>query len=139
MQGEAAMYPPLSRYLEVRGFKVATSIRPSAGSPREYDVVGVKPRTRRTVTIEAKISHFRRAYNQALLRLLVSDIVYVSFPHRYAKHVALVYGDELLRTGIGLLSVDGRSVRSVLRPHPSDVVSAARRDALISMVVNSGA
>ena len=131
------MYPPIARYLERQGFQVATSVRPAAGSAREYDVVGVKPRVRRTVTVEAKIGHFWRAYNQALFRLLVSDLVYVSFPHRYAQHVIRTYKDDLARAGIGLLSVDGGNVRRALLPQPSEAVNNSRREALITMVVES--
>ena len=131
---ERSMYPHLGSYLERRGYEVSVGVRPRPGSPREFDVVGVRTREREAVTIEAKNGHFSSAFRQAALRMFVSDYVYVSFPRTYARFAARVHGDCLAQAGIGLLAVDGCRVRMLSPARRSEFVSAERRDALISMV-----
>ncbi len=135
MVSESAMYPVLRKYLERRGYRVASQIRPARGSPREYDVVGVRMRERRAVTIEAKNGHFQAALAQAALRRLVSDQVFVSFPWDYARFVCRRHEGVLRDTGIGLLAVRGSRVRQMMPATVSPDVDESRRDALIERVL----
>lgn len=136
-QPEAALYPPLVRYLEGRGYRVTVRVHPRRGSPRELDVVGVKPRLGQVAVVEAKTSHFPAAFEQALLRLLISDLVYVSFPHAFACSAASRYGDVLRGAGIGLLAVSENRTRELLTPRKSESVSPNRRADLINMVLDA--
>lgn len=135
MTTESAMYPVLREYLERRGYCAASEIRPARGSPREYDVVGVRLRERLAVTIEAKNGHFRAALAQAELRRLVSDRVFVSFPWDYARFVRGRHAGALRDSGIGLLAVRGSRVRQLMPAMVSPNVDQTRREALIERVL----
>lgn len=136
-QPESALYPPLVRYLEGRGYRVTVGVHPRRGSPRELDVVGVKPRLGQVAVVEAKTSHFPAAFEQALLRLLISDLVYVSFPQGFARSAAHRYDSVLRGAGIGLLAVSENRTRELLAPRKSTSVSPDRRAALIDMVMGA--
>jgi hypothetical protein len=127
---EASMYPPLGRFLMRIGYKIGYQVRPRQGSQRIYDVVGIRPRLNEAAVIEAKLDHFHRAYSQAALRLFVADYVYVSFPMAYARRVMESQMERFRDDGIGLLGLNGTSVRQLVAPRRSDCVSSVRRSRL---------
>lgn len=134
---EASLYPPIGRFLARRGYQVGYQVRPRPGSPRSFDVVGVHSRSRRTVAVEAKLDHFQRTLNQALLRRYVADLVYVSFPASYARRVARNHRGVLRSSGLGLLGVTESRVSELLSPRQSRTVSPPRRSLLIDMAMDS--
>lgn len=133
---EAALYPPIGRFLKRRGYQVGFQVRPRPGSPRSFDVVGVNASSRRTVAVEAKMDHFQRTLTQALLRRFVADLVYVSFPIAYANRAVDRHSRILRLHGLGLLGVSERRVRELLPPRQSRSVSAPRKDQLIAMALS---
>lgn len=132
---EASLYPPIGRFLTRRGYRVGYQVRPRPGSPRTFDVVGVHPRSRRTVAVEAKLGHFQRTIDQALLRRFVADLVYVSFPAPYARRVAREHRSVLGSSGLGLLGVTESRVTELLPARQSRAVSPPRRTQLIEMTM----
>jgi hypothetical protein len=135
---ESSLYPRIGRFLENRGWRVEYEVHPRPGSPRSFDVVGVKVRLGEVAVVEAKVDGFRRAMEQALNRLFVADLVYLSFPDPYARRALREYTSEVTTAGIGLLGVDGR-VRELVPARPSPLVNPERRAELIGMVKQPGA
>ncbi len=133
MHFEYPMYYRIGRFLRNRGWHVQYEVSPRPGSPRRFDVVGVKPRKHQVVVVEAKLGHYRRTFEQAADRHFVADFVYISFPLVYARTVLRDHARELHSTGIGLIGVDGKA-RELLAPRHSEYVDDDRRDQLIAMV-----
>ncbi len=131
---EYRLYPPISRFLRNRGWRVRTEVSPTPRSLRRFDVVGVKLRSKDVLVVEAKLKDYRRALDQASNRLFVADLVYVAFPAPYAGGVMGNHLDELGEVGIGLLGVDGR-VRELLPAARSAVVSPERKTELVDAVL----
>lgn len=130
---EDELYYPIGRFLKNRGYAVAYEVPQRPGSARKVDVVGVKPKKGIAVAVEAKLNHYSRALEQASLRLLISDFVYVSFPEEYAKLVYRTRKATLECAGIGLISVNGYA-RELILPKKSIYVNPDRRSTLIDMV-----
>jgi len=70
----------------------------------KIDLVTINPRNKEVIAIEAKISNWYRAIQQATSYTLCADKVYLAIWHEYAHRV-----DENLleKYGIGLMSVNG--------------------------------
>src|SRR5207245_7642624 len=74
MIAEKSLYPIVQRFLRHRGWRVESEIAPRPGSPRRFDVVGVKPRRRQAVVVEVKVKDFSKAMRQAAYRQFVADL-----------------------------------------------------------------
>ena len=72
--------------------------------------------------------------DQTADRFFVADYVYIAFPIHYALTVLSRHSEELRRTRIGLLALDG-SVHELIPPAFSLYVNTQRRDTLVSMVL----
>lgn len=131
---ESTLYPKVGRFLASRGWRVAYGVPPRPGSPRRFDVVGVKARKREAVVVEAKLDHYRRTLEQASVRLFVADFVYLSFPDDYARSVYDRRLDDLKALGLGLLGIDSR-VHEYVSPDRSGYLDPERRADLIAVVV----
>jgi len=132
---ERDLYPPISRFLQNRGYYVRCEVPPCLGSQRRIDVVGSKPRKGIVAAVEAKIGNYNRVLEQACLRMFVADFVYVSFHSSYAKKIYFEKGSELQRNGIGLISV-GERTRELISPIQSKYVNPIRRSNLIAVMKN---
>ena len=109
---------PVTRYFKRKGYRWQTTELQFY----EYsiDIYGFSRIANLTISVELKIGNWRRAFQQALVYQLCSDLVLMALPQETVHRV----DHDLLRAeGIGLLSV-GRSNRChmVLRPRPSPVV-----------------
>ncbi len=133
MTAEASLYPKFGRFLQNRGWRVAYQIPPRPGSPRRFDIVGVKPRKEEVTVVEVKVKDFRRALDQAKSRQFVADFVYVGFPLPYAKRVFRDRALDLEPDGVGLLGLRNR-VHELVVPRPSKIVDPQRRKRLLKMV-----
>lgn len=129
---EREMYPEIGQLLMNRGYSVAYEVPPHLGSARSVDVVGIRPRKRVAVTVEAKQGHYSQVMRQASVRLFISDFVYVSFPSDYAHFVLERRHSDLKAKGIGLICVDGEA-EELLPAKQSLYVDNARRMDLINM------
>lgn len=116
---EKELYPVLRTHLRKAGYSVYLQVRPRPRSPRTFDVVGIHPRRKSVVIIEAKLDHFRRAFDQALLRLHVADRVYLSFPCEYALKAFQREEPRIRSAGLGLLAVQSRQVVELISPRKS--------------------
>jgi hypothetical protein len=122
------------KFLKSRGYKVGTEVRPFPNSSRRVDVVGIKPRLKEVVAVEAKISNYSVVKKQAENRLFIADLVYVSFPIKYAFTVLDKHKEELVQDGIGVIGINGRAVE-LLNATRSMYVSEERKNRLMSMVI----
>lgn len=90
------------------------------------------------MVIEAKIDHYRRAMDQALLRRYLADFVYVGFPDGYARSVLRSRAEAMMGSGVGLLSVSRRGVRKLIVAKRSSVVSRDLRGHVLDSFVSGG-
>jgi hypothetical protein len=137
MTAEKSLYPKVRRFLRHRGWRVESQVAPRPGSPRRFDVVGVKPRRRQVVVVEVKVRDFPKALRQAGYRQFVADLVYVGFPQPFARRVLRNHAPDLKATGLGLLGVGDR-VHELFPPRLSTHVDPQRRDQLLEMVLEAG-
>ena len=129
---EREMYPTIGQLLMNHGYSVAYEVPPHLGSARSVDVVGIRPRKRVAVTVEAKLGHYSQVMRQASVRLFISDFVYISFPSDYAHFVLKHRCNDLNAKGIGLICVD-REAEELIPANQSPYVDNARRMDLINM------
>ena len=97
----------------------------------KIDMVTVNPDNNQVVAIEAKISNWYRALQQATSYSMCADKVYLALWHKFVHRVDV---DMLDRYGIGLLSVNG-SVDEVKKAKKSkyinnDLITETRRHVL---------
>jgi len=71
----------------------------------KIDLVSLDQRNNEVIAIEAKVSNWHRAIQQATSYTLCADRVYLALWHEFAHRVDIRL---LERYGIGLLSVDGK-------------------------------
>src|SRR5712692_4089128 len=115
---ESSLYRPVAAYARNRGFRWQ---RPEVQF-YEYriDLYGFSRPDDMTVAIELKLTNWRRAFEQALIYQLCSDLVYIAVPHGTSLRV----DTGLLHAhGIGLVAVraSGRC-KEVLKAIQSKVV-----------------
>lgn len=96
---EAILVEQVMEFYSHKGYRVYLEIPFGA---RRIDVFAIHPKSGQTVAVEAKLSHWKRAFKQARVCLLCADRVYVALPGEYAKRIDESAFREL---GIGLLSV----------------------------------
>lgn len=124
---EATLLDPVASYLKRRGFKTQFPELPFFA--HRIDLFGLSERLDQTVAVELKIRDWRRAFEQALVYQLCSDITYVAFPLTLTRRIST----EIFRpAGIGVISItdDGRC-KQVMAPAPSTVLRSHYRDACI--------
>lgn len=100
---------------------------------RMVDVVGWLESSDELILIEAKVSNWRRALEQASIYLLCGDYVYIAMARQYVQRVDQ---DQLEHLGIGLLSVNANVVE-VIEPRRSalrDNYYSERMVALLSSI-----
>jgi hypothetical protein len=97
---EAQLYDPVARFLRNQGFRLQLPEVPFY----EYriDLYSFCKKTDITVAVELKLTDWRRAFEQALLYQLCSDLVYVAMPERSANRVVR---EDFVENGIGLIAV----------------------------------
>lgn len=132
---ESHLYSHIEKYLTTRGFKTSQEVKPNPSSSRRVDVVGVKPRLKEVVVVEAKLSSYSRVLKQAMSGLFISDLVYISVPYSYAQTILRKHETELRKLGIGILGVNGKAIE-LLPPSYSEYVDDDRKKKLIQMVVD---
>lgn len=96
---ELTLVDALERYLSERGYQTTREV---PFLHRIVDLVAVSEVSQSIVMVEAKISKWRKAINQARPCLLGADEVYIAMPSIYAHRVDQ---DILQDHGIGLIVV----------------------------------
>lgn len=134
---ETELYPSIIKFLKSRGYRVDTEIRPFPNSSRRVDVVGIKPRLGEVIAVEAKVSNYSTVRKQAINRLFIADLVYVSFPIGYAATVLKKHQEDLVKDGIGVIGINGKAIE-LLKPSKSIFVSKERKNKLMSMMIGEG-
>ncbi|TFH00131.1 MAG: hypothetical protein E4H14_19990 [Candidatus Thorarchaeota archaeon] len=131
---ECDLYKPIGDFLRSRGNDlVAFEVPQRHGSPRRIDVVGTTQDGEPMVSVEAKLGHFNRAFEQAAQRLFVSDYVYLSFQEEYAHRALSLRRHDLCASGIGLISVN-ETATELLSPHLSVYVNPVRRQRCVEVL-----
>lgn len=133
---EEHLYPRIMKFVNNRGYITSREVKPHLLSSRRIDVVGVKPRKREVVTVEAKVSNYSSVLVQATRNLSISDYVYVSFPQTYGVYILEKYGRYLYGMGIGIIGVNGRS-KELLPARQSTYVDLERKNMLMQMALGS--
>jgi len=131
---ESEMYEPIGDFLRNRGSElVVFEVPQRRGSARRIDVAGTTKIGESVTSVEAKIGHFNRAFEQASQRLFISDFVYVSFQEEYAHSVMSSRLQNLHSSGIGLISVN-ETATELVPPSPSAFVDPLRRKRFVEML-----
>ena len=115
---ESSLYQPVAAYAHNRGFRRQRS----EVQFYEYriDFYGFSRRQNLTVAIELKLTKWRRAFEQALIYQLCSDLVYIAVPFKTSLRVDPVL---LQAHGIGLVAVaDNGRCRVIIEAIRSFVV-----------------
>ena len=117
--GEAALYGPIKRFLEARGYAVKGEVCGCDLVARHVDDRGDEP----PVIIELKLRFTLALLLQGIDRLAISERVYVAVP-RPARNARGLSPDApairrlCRRVGLGLIVVGGESVTVVEEPAP---------------------
>jgi hypothetical protein len=115
---ESTLFSPVAAYARNRGFRQQRSEVPFY----EYriDLYGFSRRRNLTLAIELKVTKWRRAFQQALIYQLCSDLVYIAVPYSTSLSVERTL---LELHGVGLVAVceDGRC-RMMIEAMQSSVV-----------------
>ena len=98
---ESLIVDTVTEYLFDQSFRVVTEL---PFLQRHIDIVGYHDGIGAVRAIEAKISNWKVAIQQAVTCLLFADEVYIAMPTQYVHRVSTV---EIDRFGIGLLAVNG--------------------------------
>ena len=69
------------------------------------------PKKEKTIAIEVKVSNWKRAFQQALTYRFGADFVYIAMPEEVIHRIDI---KALMEKGIGILSIEGNSVKIVL-------------------------
>ncbi len=112
---EADLYPPVKAFLQRQGYDVK-------GEVGAADVVGVRG-DEDPVVVELKLGFSLALFHQGIVRLGLTDLVYVAVPHKTGKPFARALKDNVAlarRVGLGVLTVrlrDGH-VEALADPGP---------------------
>ncbi len=132
---EAALLNPVSSFAQDNTFSIQ-QVEMQFYNHR-IDLYGFSPEKNLTVAIELKLKNWRRAYEQALLYQLCSDLVFIALPERTIHSVDK---DLLAEHGLGLLSVqDKHTCNQILAPKVSNVVRKHYRDGYVSILLSEDA
>lgn len=117
--GEAALYGPVKRFLEARGYEVKGEVCGCDLVARHIDDPGDEP----PVIIELKLRFTLALLLQGIDRLAISDRVYVAVPRPARRARGLSPETPAIRrlcrrVGLGLVVVDHDSVAVVEEPVP---------------------
>lgn len=91
---------------------------------RSIDVVAKKRNT--VISIELKLSDWKRAIEQASLDLRVSNYSYIALPEKKLSRIDRRMYLHVFNNGIGLISVDGNA-KIIMKPVKSDKIQPKLR------------
>jgi len=118
LRKEAELTNPVSLYFHRKGYRwQATELQ---FYDYNIDIYGFSRISDLTVSVELKIKNWRRAFEQALVYQLCSDLVFMALPKETVHRV-----DQrmLAAEGIGLISVAGNNrCKIIVEPRSSHVV-----------------
>ena len=98
---EINLFEPVSLFLRERGFFYLKS--ELNFYDYKIDIYGYSAKKNLTIAIELKLYNWRKAFKQALIYQLCSDLVLIAVPFYTVKNIDL---NSLDKYGIGLLSID---------------------------------
>ncbi len=127
---ESLLYPLVADYKRRQSFQ----LQAPEMQFYEYriDLFGYSQTLNLSVSVELKLTNWRRAIEQALLYQLCSDYSFIALPESTVKRVDL---GLLTCHGIGLIAVgEAGNCREVLSAAQSNVVRAFYRDAYIELL-----
>ena len=126
---ETDLVVSVARYLRNRAFRQQLEEVPFY----EYrmDMYVYSRRDDMTLAVELKLKKWPRAFEQALLYQLCSDLVYIALPYTEVRKVDTAL---LLGHGIGLLAVEAHRCREVLQASPSQEVRRHYREKYLEMI-----
>jgi len=104
---EELLYPIVSKYFAKKGYYIFREFPFIEKSNLRVDVFAVEKNFSHIISVEVKMKWFRKAVEQALVRLYFSDYVYLAFPERYAQYVLKKYIDVINELNLGILAIDG--------------------------------
>jgi len=128
---EALLLPPIAAYARRKSFRWQ---RPELQF-YEYriDLYAFSRAQNLTVAIELKLHNWRRAFQQALVYQLCSDLVFIAVP---IERISAINLNLLGEHGIGLIGVFGdHSCRQLLAASRSTVVRADYRQEYVEMLL----
>ena len=119
----------VARYLRNRAFRQQLEEVPFY----EYrmDMYVYSRRDDTTLAVELKLKKWTRAFEQALLYQLCSDLVYIAMPYTEVRKVDTTL---LLAHDIGLLAVEAQRCREVIPASPSRELRRHYREKYLEMV-----
>lgn len=127
---EAELTTPVAQYLRRKGFRLQeTELQFYDYS---IDLYAFCHTSDLTLSVELKVTDWRRAIQQAHIYQLCSDLVMIALPQETVHRVDI---EALADMGIGLLSVgiSGRC-RLMLEPQISPVISSTYRETHIELM-----
>jgi len=122
------MLPPVSRALARMGYNVAEEVRILG---KAVDVVGARAPEPDLVTVELKLSDWKRAVRQAYVNQTFGDLAYIALHEDYAHRVDTEY---LRSAGIGFISV-GEDASIVMEPERRECRNAILASRLWAIVM----
>jgi hypothetical protein len=99
----------------------------------KIDLVSINPKNGDVIAVEAKVSNWNRAVQQATSYSLCANKVYLALWHEYAHRVDV---DVLNHYGIGLMSVNG-NVEVLHHAKKSKLANKSMLDQVKTLVLNS--
>jgi hypothetical protein len=127
---EKHLYRPVSRFFGAQGFGLQY---PEMGF-YEYriDLFAFCGKRNQTIAIELKLTKWKRAFEQAALYKLCSDLVYIAVPETTVRRI----DSFLLRAhGIGLISVGKKGdCKEIISASQSDLMRLSYRDTFIRVM-----
>jgi hypothetical protein len=134
LRGRAAAEALLVRHWEVRNPRTGGGPVPSKRILRLLEAHGflagadaavvVEPAFARIVAIEAKLTHWRRALEQAVRYQCYADQAFVALPYGRARSIP---HEPFLLAGVGLLGVDASGCVVLVTPSQSEQIEPWRR------------
>jgi len=130
LRNEAELTNPVAMYLRRKGYRLqATELQ---FYDYRIDIYGFSRVSDLTVSVELKVKDWRRAFQQALVYQLCSDLVFMALPKETVHRV----DRSMLETeGIGLIVVaENNRCRMILDPRVSCVMSDSYKRHNIDML-----
>ena len=127
---EAELAEPVARYFFRKGYRWQTT--ELQFYDYNIDIYGFSRLSDITVSVELKIKNWRRAFEQALVYQLCSDLVLMALPK---ETIHRVDRDLLQAEGIGLLAVGSNNrCQMIVGPRPSCVMSDSYKRHYINLL-----
>ena len=122
---ELDLYDPILATGPLADKKFAREIRIADWSHSRRTIDLVTTDRDRTISVEVKVSNWRKAMQQAYANLYVTDYSYMALWHKAADRADKVLCKKL---GIGILRVDDSSCSMDLKPRKSRLVVKSRHE-----------